>query len=78
METRTKGDRAFWRIIVMVGGSAEIWGMPLEWNVMTERAITYFSARNIPAQNGTRQGQSQSRFGALSQQGIQQWCRMEN
>eukprot|EP00971_Amphidinium_carterae_P134182 2658660-Amphidinium_carterae.1 len=47
------GPNAYRRVTVLVGGRSTIWGMPPEWVDMTHRAISYFHARNIQAQDGT-------------------------
>eukprot|EP00971_Amphidinium_carterae_P138713 2748897-Amphidinium_carterae.1 len=41
------GARAYRRTIILVGGSATLWGMPPEWDIMVTRALAYFRKRNI-------------------------------
>eukprot|EP00971_Amphidinium_carterae_P192286 3815367-Amphidinium_carterae.1 len=47
------GARAYRRTIILVGGSATLWGMPPEWDIMVTRALAYFRKRNIQCQDGT-------------------------
>eukprot|EP00971_Amphidinium_carterae_P214136 4249719-Amphidinium_carterae.1 len=39
--------------MILVGGSATMWGMPPEWDTMVYRAMAYFRQRNIQCQDGT-------------------------